>query len=1249
MWSTSSLTRLVLLANLLMCIIADLEPIAPSGGAVFRSPKPVGFGVKGIDVMPPQTNGTKEFPFDLTDCDVTDCLMCTKNDKDTCLLCDENSDNPWRLNDGTCGSSCESDDLKVLTADRGYWCIGCLDADERECSQYCSDYRWDATSGNCTDGCQLPSNLGRNVVPGSCTAGETLGASESCEVACTNGAVESLADSLTYSCSSSGSALSVPAAICHTIWDHVKIDDVDLGQRYTALVQDWTDGICDDLHDKTVRATAYKVVDHALSAMGLPNSSWFELHCEASAEFPTGPKFKINSTESFDLIDGKLTIVAPTLTFDKTSGSWEVQMLAESEFTMPDDTSSSVTMQTFALYDTSLRAWELRTGSLGEWESPFGYDWLDNHGVVAATNAAAGEVNSTMNIWANCTLTVGSIEDICSFSYTYTGRSDEPNLVFVEVDEADINTVISLVEDQESLTSTPTLLRDFYLTEPLSLVASDADDVYVDADVGKVDAGLTWFTTMKLSSGSRIHSGLQCLGAQSKYYHFHYFTSDSADNTLEIVHNHAIAANNDWTTTNLAMLGAMDGTLSLAVSARLHVDLAKGVYDFPVVSEYDGSAAMVLSTQLVLVNDTLGYVGVTMHDVYGEFSYNSKDDICDVFLTGDLEFADAGTVAMRGLLSDSAQKHSFWRSTAEVSSVNVGLDIVPWWNEQFPTHEIDDSQLSDLVVTDATISLSTSSSSSVSFPTADDGSTRKTMEFARGYLTSGVQSHLDSGVDVKTELQYAVTSLDAEPSLEVVFDSSALDDFVDSKRSTYTSSAEADFDTPIANLDDNQQQNMSMALQIDYNDDWADTSFTPVVMTAELTNIDLADLAGSSTSTHYLDVKLRVVWGPSTYNFDVPVQYANINDEYVETFLSDIVFQCTEDSDCSNGELCEHAIVAGLLNTTVATWHCVAECARDHFYVNSVGCFPEFGVGDTCKTNLPCGENYCINDKCTVRFENGESCTVNKASHCLSEFCCEGCGNTCQEYPLEPGFNCSVGLEYNECASNWCSSEEGDEDRDAVCLALIEDGETCDEDAHCVSGYCSSIQSDTCITQVNVSESCYLDDDCMSGLTCCWECGFICETYPRDLGVSCIQDSDCESEFCSSASFTCSQIVGDGEECEGDDGCTSGFCHPDRGVCYSTLDDGESCSYDDDCTSGYCSSDQGDTCFTLLNDDEACDYDSDCSSGWCTVHDSAYADTTAGTTSCQSKYTKGATCSGDDQCKSGDCSADCVWFVCECA
>lgn len=1225
----------------------DREPFGPSGGALFRPARPSGFGRKGVDVFVPSVNNSKETPFDLTECNAADCLMCDEFDKEVCVMCDGESLNPWLSRAGECVSACDSGDIKVKSADRGLQCIGCPDTNERECNQYCAGYRWDETSGNCTTACQLPISFGRNTAAGTCIAGAELGASESCTLECINGASSSVAGGLDFDCAGDSQSMTLPTGRCETIWDQVTVDAYDFGQIYEELYTQWDNGNCADLHTRPVTGSSFAIVDNALSALGLPNSSFWTLTCDPKAEFPGSPRFMLNTTESFELVVDKVTVTSPTIYFSKDS-SWRVILYAESLFTLPDG-SGDISTETMGVFVPKDSTWKLRTGSLVDWAEPFSYAWLENHGVIAAFEFNDGVGNSTVQMWSECTVSMGALEDAGSFSYVY-GDAAAPNVVEVEAHTADIHTVIALVKDFEDLAYNPVALRDFYLTSSLVIVASDTDDVFIDDVFGTVKAGLSFGATAKIDSDSRLHFGLQCIGAAFSVYNIKFFSSDSEPDALSIVSALSVVeANSAWSSSNITMTGSWSSTsFELNVSALLDVELSKGSYNFPLSMSYDGTFYPAFAARVDAVDDALGFVGLQLVDVEAAFDFQPLTKVCSVYMTGSLPLADVGNLPLRGVIHSSAPKHSYWRATSTTDGISLGLDIVPWWNSAHPSLGIDDaSRLEGLVLDKTMVTIATSTTAAVVFPTTDDGSKTTSLDFSRGLLLSGLQTHLDVAKGVAVELAYS-TTVAANADLQIIIDSSAVDDIVDARKAAYTSAADADFSGP-KDLDTDAQTNLSTALKIDSNS-WKFVTFTPHVMTVDIPAMSLLDFASSSVSEHTVAVDLVVVWAGHQHNFELALEFADLEGDYIAAFLGDLAFQCTTDADCSGSQVCRHAIEAGLVNATsgTQTWHCVDSCSSDEFHMpDGLGCFEFFDQFDQCYEDRPCGEMYCIHGTCQPRYLNGESCTAETEDYCFSGFCCQGCGGTCQEYPLEVGFNCSLGLEFNECASGWCSSEEGDPDREAVCLPLIEDGETCDEDAHCVSGYCSSEQDTTCVTQYNVTGPCYLDDDCLSGLTCCWECGFECQPYPRPLGISCVKDENCESEFCSGVTFTCSVAQEDGEPCAFDDGCISGYCNPDRSECYTKGIAGDTCEYNGDCTGGYCSPDRN-VCYAKLANDKACVYDSDCSSGWCTQQASSLGATTAATATCQTRYSSGASCSDDQQCKSNDCSASCTWFVCQC-
>jgi hypothetical protein len=1241
--------------------VASLEPFGPSSGSVSKPVKPPGFGVEGVDVGLPDTNSSKEYPFVLTDCDVDDCVICDQDDNTVCLMCSESATAKWRSADGSdCVSACDSSDVKIHTADRGYWCTDCSSTNERECKEFCSDYRWDVASSTCMFGCTLPSSFGRNTDVGTCVADAELSSSESCTAECTNDAIiSSVSGDLTYSCDDAGDTLTAPSARCETIWDHVLVDGEDWGELYREANDDWIEEECSSLTSREISMTSYTVIETALSALGLTSSAFTTLACDSGAVFPSEPRFWITTTSNFEIVSDKVTLDSPIIYFDKSSGHWDVFMVSATNFVMPDALSSSESMYTMGRFETNSGTWTMRTGALSSWTEPFGYEWLEISGFLTSYEFQDGTLSSNIHMWANCTTTFASIELEGAFSYDY-GAMTEPNLVVVELQQATIDTLMAIVENAENLSEQPLVLRDLFLTEALAVVASDADNAAISLDyldISHVDAGMTLVTKAKLIDESRLEEAMWCTGAQDQFFEIHYFMSDDGSTTnLNIHHSSNIAMTEQWTVTNVTLIGdSSTSELVLDITAHMYMEFSNnGFFDLPLSGSYDGSDTPVLTTSVETVDNMLGYAGVQLSNVEGTFIFDASTDICTCYFTGDMELANAGTVPMRGLSSSDKSKHSYWQAVATLDSLSLGSDVVPWWNsvhEQY-TIEDDDDLLADMVIDEVTLTIATSASDDVNFPTSDDGSTLATRAFPRGWVMIGEQVQLVDHT-ISVEMTYTSSVTAALPSFVVTFDSDAVDTYVDFARSTYLANTEDDY-AGVYELSEEEQQNVSMALHVGW-DDWADTSLVPQVINVEVPSINLETLTNVAAEDQHIDITMHVKWFSTDYYFDAPVEFADLSSDYVADFLSSLAFQCISNDDCSSSApVCSHEIVDGALDVTAATqtWHCIDSCSSsDIFEMNSLGCFEVFAVGDTCDWDVPCGDDgkVCLDGICSVQWSNDETCTVDTASYCASQFCCEGCANTCQDYPLEAGFNCSTTLDFHDCASDWCSFEEGVEDPYAVCLALLEDGDTCDKSKHCVSEYCSTIQSDICVTQYDIGESCSLDDDCISGLGCCWECGFICETYPRDLHVSCINDEDCESEFCSSSTYTCAEVVEDGEECLGDDACTSGFCSDDQGgICFTQLEDGEACTYASDCTSSLCSSDQGNECFTILSDGEVCIHDSDCESGWCT-DESFYQATTASVTTCQTKYATGETCGNNDNvCESNDCSADCAWFSCNC-
>ncbi len=109
--------RLMLAVSALVAAVVVVEgtqsPYGPSSGSAAPA-KPAGFGVPGVNLASPDSSGSKAMPFDLTDCNVADCVICDESNKNLCLMCDPDVANQWRRTDGSaCDAACASGNVKV--------------------------------------------------------------------------------------------------------------------------------------------------------------------------------------------------------------------------------------------------------------------------------------------------------------------------------------------------------------------------------------------------------------------------------------------------------------------------------------------------------------------------------------------------------------------------------------------------------------------------------------------------------------------------------------------------------------------------------------------------------------------------------------------------------------------------------------------------------------------------------------------------------------------------------------------------------------------------------------------------------------------------------------------------------------------------------------------------------------------------------------------------------------------------------
>ena len=210
---------------------------------------------------------------------------------------------------------------------------------------------------------------------------------------------------------------------------------------------------------------------------------------------------------------------------------------------------------------------------------------------------------------------------------------------------------------------------------------------------------------------------------------------------------------------------------------------------------------------------------------------------------------------------------------------------------------------------------------------------------------------------------------------------------------------------------------------------------------------------------------------------------------------SDGMCECGEDWDCE----------AGVCDTTLFGQNTCVECT-DHGDCSS----SEFCATDTCVARFPVGALCTTDAECESELCGaGGFCQCTADSHCGNDLMCSTSlfgSNACVEYVKDK--DCGEG--------EYCDVE--------ICRPRVAVGETCWDDAECLSSSCSN-SSGLC--------QCKEDADCGGSLLCdtslfgentCVEClqsehcgsGFYCQSKQcfelKEYGSLCSKDQQCGSE-----------------------------------------------------------------------------------------------------------------------------------------
>ena len=284
-------------------------------------------------------------------------------------------------------------------------------------------------------------------------------------------------------------------------------------------------------------------------------------------------------------------------------------------------------------------------------------------------------------------------------------------------------------------------------------------------------------------------------------------------------------------------------------------------------------------------------------------------------------------------------------------------------------------------------------------------------------------------------------------------------------------------------------------------------------------------------------------------------------------------------------------------------------------------CSAKKPIGAGCDDNFECLSNNCFNNECAS--PNVNSCTID--ANCASGEFCNSDTKKCTA-KLDDGEECDRN---NECESGFCNTnlfENSNTNNPDLCMPKKPVGEQCDDNNDCASNICFDFE---CTNKIPIGGTCNANSQCRSGM--CWNSKC---TDKLPIGGSCHANSQCRSGMCWNSK--CTDKLPIGGSCHANSQCRSGMCWNSK--CTVKLPLGGACDADSDCRSGACSC-VTDCCIDLLASGATCSDSCECKSGlYCDVdHDKK----------CKPLGGLKAHCHTDEDCHSGQCDVFvCAWGLC---
>ena len=231
----------------------------------------------------------------------------------------------------------------------------------------------------------------------------------------------------------------------------------------------------------------------------------------------------------------------------------------------------------------------------------------------------------------------------------------------------------------------------------------------------------------------------------------------------------------------------------------------------------------------------------------------------------------------------------------------------------------------------------------------------------------------------------------------------------------------------------------------------------------------------------------------------------------------------------------------------------------------------------------------CIN---AIEYQSCEQAKLALPDECASAVAGTiADGGGCLEYNECASGYCSVNFELNSCAAGTCvpaapivslggACASGTDrctdgafcNSSGVCVQLLAAGGACDSTDDCAAGL--SCANSLCTPRAELGKPCVTDDDCASlGTYCQGAPGATVCSAPAGRGQSCVY-ADCISElYCNPTTQLCGDFVAIGQPClpGGEINCVAGAtCDSSTALCVAKSANGVSCSQGFTCASNFC-------------------------------------------------------------------------------